>query len=145
MENYKYVYNNCLSLFMELQKSDDKQKLQIYDLMLECIKLKFPEIITKENIKKVEEILKDCREIETLDENKTYGTISWCYLLHYIGDVYSIGYKVVYYGANGRYSYNDDYFESVINLYSVITFLKEKLQKGCPDNVPLAVFNKEGN
>ncbi|WGA02269.1 hypothetical protein [Campylobacter phage vB_Cj_QDYZ] len=145
MENYKSVYNDCLSLFLELQKSDDKQKLQIYDLMLECIKLKFPEITTKENIKKVEEILKDCREIETLDEDKTYGTISWCYLLHYIGDVYSIGYKVVYYGANGRYSYNDDYFENVINLYSIITFLKKKLQKGCPDNVSLAVFNKEGN
>ncbi|QPX63863.1 hypothetical protein F358_055 [Campylobacter phage F358] len=50
----------------------------------------------------------------------------------------------MYYGANGRYSYNDDYFENVINLYSIITFLKEKLQKGCPDNVSLAVFNKEG-
>lgn len=114
MENYKSVYNDCLLLFLELQKSDDKQKLQIYDLMLECIKLKFPEITTKENIKKVEEILKDCREIETLDENKTYGTISWCYLLNYIGDVYSIGYKVVYYGTNGRYSYNDDYLKILL-------------------------------
>ncbi|QPX63013.1 hypothetical protein F336_055 [Campylobacter phage F336] len=145
MENYKYVYNNCLSLFMELQKSDDNKKLQIYDLMLKCIELKFPEITTKKNIKEVEEVLKISKEIETLDEDKAYGTVSWCYLLHYIGDIYSIGYKVVYYGANGRYSYNDDYFENVINLYSIITFLKEKLQKGCPDNVSLAVFNKEGN
>ncbi|QPX64355.1 hypothetical protein F367_056 [Campylobacter phage F367] len=59
MENYKYVYNDCLSLFMELQKSDDNKKLQIYDLMLECIKLKFPEITTKKNIKEVEEVLKN--------------------------------------------------------------------------------------
>ncbi|QPX63864.1 hypothetical protein F358_056 [Campylobacter phage F358] len=59
MENYKYVYNDCLSFFMELQKSDDNKKLQIYDLMLECIKLKFPEITTKKNIKEVEEVLKN--------------------------------------------------------------------------------------
>ncbi|ANH51181.1 hypothetical protein PC5_00059 [Campylobacter phage PC5] len=90
--------------------------------MLECIKLKFPEITTKENIKKVQEVLKNYKEIETLDKDKTYGTISWLYLLYYIGDVYNIGYKVVFYGTNGRYAYNDDYFENIINLYSTITF-----------------------
>ncbi|QPX63191.1 hypothetical protein F348_055 [Campylobacter phage F348] len=74
MENYKYVYNDCLSLFMELQKSDDNKKLQIYDLMLKCIELKFPEITTKKNIKKVEEILKNYKEIETLDKDEDdYG------------------------------------------------------------------------
>ncbi|QPX63359.1 hypothetical protein F352_055 [Campylobacter phage F352] len=146
MENYKYVYNDCLSLFMELQKSDDNKKLQIYDLMLKCIELKFPEITTKKNIKKVEEILKNYKEIETLDKDEDdYGTISWHYILCNIGDVYNVGYKVVYAGTNGRYSYDDDYFENIINLYSTITFLNEKLQKGCPDNVSLAVFNKEGN
>ncbi|QPX65331.1 hypothetical protein F372_049 [Campylobacter phage F372] len=120
MGNYKYVYNNCLSLFMELQKSDDNKKLQIYDLMLECIKLNFPEITTKKNIKEVEEVLKISKEIETLDEDKVYGTVSWCYLLHYIGDVYSIGYKVVYYGANDYEKFKESFNSMLIELMKFI-------------------------
>lgn len=141
MEKHKIVYDGCLKLFMELQNSDDKEKLKIYNEMLKLIKFNFNEVNNRYNKRKIKKILNNYYEVELYDLDD-YGTISWHYLLCYIGDIYCVGNNVILAGTNGRYSYEDDYMYPVTELYATIIFLKKKLELGCTDNESLATLKK---